>query len=342
MAGYARRFAAALFALAGVIAASDARADALVSIGSDTMRPLMERWADAFVAADPAMRIEIRSPGSNAAPDALIARRSLLAPMSRKMTDAEIDAFRTARGQRPLKLVVALDALAIYAHAGNPIGGLTLAQVDRMFSQDRLCAGGPAYRTWRPFVFGAFGDRPIELHSRNRQSGTYTAFREMALCGGAMADGVIFHDDTADLMAAIAARPNAAGVAGLGGARDGVKQIPIAENEDEPFVPAIPQRHAASADRALRYKNIVSGKYPLSRELNIYIDPARDGPDAARAAAARAFLWFVLSEDGQAIVAEAGFVPLPGGALQAERRKLSPDYAPRWWRLEKPEWWPFG
>ncbi|MEL7027863.1 MAG: phosphate ABC transporter substrate-binding protein [Pseudomonadota bacterium] len=332
--GSVRRAAAlALIAASGAVAS--AQAETLTSVGSDTLRPLMEAWAEGYGGMAPDTSIDIASPGSNAAPAALSEGRSDLAPMSRKMTDGEIDGFKAVRGRRPLKLVVALDALAVYVHQDNPIGGATLAQIDRVFSKERRCAGGKAYETWRPFVYGEFSTRAIELHSRTPQSGTYTTFIELALCGGPLADGVVFHEDSADLVAAIAAEPSAIGFAGIGYDRPGVKTVAIAENDDEPYVPAIPDRLAASDDPAERYKNVVSGKYPLSRDLHIYIDP--DEVETVRG-----FLDFVLSTDGQALAAEVGFVPLPPASLDEERRKLDPDYRPKWWRLEKPDWWPFG
>ncbi|MEM1102580.1 MAG: phosphate ABC transporter substrate-binding protein [Pseudomonadota bacterium] len=332
---------AALIAAAAVLlqGLNPAAAETLRSVGSDTMRPLMEAWAAAFAETEAGanVTVSVQSPGSNAAPAEIRTGSSQLAPMSRKMRDAEIDAFREARGVRPVKVVVALDALAVYVREDNPIRGVTLFQLDRVFSKERACAGGGPIETWGPLLFGPLSEEAIELHSRDASSGTYSAFRELALCGGPLADRVIYHGDSVDLVAAVADAPAAIGFAGIGYDRDGVKPLAIAESSDHPYVPAIPERFRTSADLKARYKNVVSGKYPLSRDLQIYIDPS-----AADAETARAFLAFILSPEGQALVPAAGYIPLPETARASERRKLDPSYQPTWWRLEKPQWWPFG
>ena len=53
--------------------------------------------------------------------------------------------------------------------------------------------------------------------------------------------------------------------------------------------------------------NALSGKYPLARFLYVIVNKR---PDAPLDAAQRQFLFFVLSRDGQDVIARQGFFPL--------------------------------
>ncbi len=80
------------------------------------------------------MNIQIEGKGSSTAPPALIEGTAQLGPMSREMKASEIDAFEKKYGYKPTAIKVAIDALAVFAHKDNPIKGLTLQQVDSIFS----------------------------------------------------------------------------------------------------------------------------------------------------------------------------------------------------------------
>ena len=105
-------------------------------------------------------------------------------------------------------------------------------------------------------------------------------------------------------------------------------------SENSP-APPIPDRYRDSDDPNLRYKNIVSGDYPLSRPLFIYVDI---GPEEAPE---RAFLEFILSEQGQQVVQSIGYVPLSDDVLVKERFKLTGRTPPLWMRVFNARWWPF-
>mgnify|MGYP000889286869 FL=1 len=106
----------------------------LSSIGSDTLNNLMTLWAEGFKAKYPNVNIQIEGKGSSTAPVALIEGTAQLGPMSRAMKSEEIDEFEKKFGYKPLEVKVAVDALAVYTHKDNPIKGLTLQQVDSIFS----------------------------------------------------------------------------------------------------------------------------------------------------------------------------------------------------------------
>src|SRR6266705_6339961 len=113
----------------------------LNSIGSDTLNNLMTLWAEGFRAIYPNVNIQIEGKGSSTAPPALIEGTAQLGPMSRSMKATESDAFEAKYGYKPTQLRTALDSLAVFVHKDNPIKGLTLMQVDSIFSKTQRCKG---------------------------------------------------------------------------------------------------------------------------------------------------------------------------------------------------------
>lgn len=106
----------------------------LSSVGSDTLANLMTLWAETFKRAYPNVNIQIQAAGSSTAPPALTEATSNLGPMSRKMKDNEIASFEDRYGYKPTAIPVAIDALAVYVNKDNPIKGMSLPEVDAVFS----------------------------------------------------------------------------------------------------------------------------------------------------------------------------------------------------------------
>ncbi|RZJ64208.1 MAG: phosphate-binding protein, partial [Flavobacterium sp.] len=119
----------------------------LNSIGSDTLNNLMTLWAEGFKAIYPNVNVQIEGKGSSTAPPALIEGTAQLGPMSRAMKADEIDKFQKKHGYKPTEIKVAIDALAVYAHKDNPAKGLTMQQVDGIFSSTRK-TGGKEITKW--------------------------------------------------------------------------------------------------------------------------------------------------------------------------------------------------
>ena len=156
----------------------------LNSIGSDSLNNLMTLWAEGFRAMYPNVNIQIEGKGSSTAPPALIEGTAQLGPMSRAMKAAEIDAFEKKYGHKPTEVKVAIDALAVFVHKDNPIKGLSLDQLDSVFSSTNK-RGGKPINTWGELgLTGEWANRPISLYGRNSASGTYGFFKEHALKNG--------------------------------------------------------------------------------------------------------------------------------------------------------------
>ncbi|QJQ97109.1 phosphate ABC transporter substrate-binding protein [Halomonas sp. PA5] len=287
-------------------------AGTLDSIGSETLAGLMLRWGEALEREHPGVRLQLQASGSATAPAALAAGTTRLGPMSRPMSAAERDDFRRRQGHEPLQIPVAMDALAVFVHRHNPLASLSLAEVDAIFSDTRRC-GEANVGTWRDLAIpGATLTGPIDRHGRNSVSGSHGIFRGTALCGGDFRLDVNEHPGSSTVVAAVASAPGGIGYAGLGYVTPGVRAVPLRQGNRTAV--------AANAETTL------SGDYPLSRTLYLYVNlPPGErlpGPE-------RAFVDLVLSPRGQAIVVETGFVALPDEQLQAARRQLGLAPPPR-------------
>lgn len=289
-----------------VQADADEVAGTLGAVGSDTLAGLMLRWGEALAEQHPAVRLQLQASGSASAPTALIAGTTRLGPMSRPMSEAERAAFVARHNYPPLELEVARDALAVVVHRHNPLESLTLAELDAIFSTSLRCGGETPIERWSQLGVELPGRR-ISLHGRNVASGTHDLFRLGGLCGGRFRLDVNEHPGSAAVVAAVAAEPAAIGYAGL--------------NHLTPSVRAVPRRDGDSGELHPPSALMVSrGDYPLSRSLYLYVNRP---PGVALPGPERAFLELVLSDAGQAVVEELGFVPL----LPAERER-------QWRRLD--------
>ena len=161
------------------------------SVGSDTMNNLMSLWAEGFNKFYPAVRVEIEGKGSSTAPPALIEGTANFGPMSRDMKASEIDEFEAKFGYKPTLLPTSIDMLAVYVNKDNPIEGLSLPQVDAIFSGTRKLGAAKDITKWGDVgLTGAWATGPISLYGRNSASGTYGYFKEHALGKGDFKDSV--------------------------------------------------------------------------------------------------------------------------------------------------------
>ena len=278
----------------------------LNSIGSDTLNNVMTFWAEGFKKAYRNVNIQIEGKGSTTAPPALIEGTAQLGPMSRPMKGTETDAFEAKYGYKPTQLRTALDSLAVFVHKDNPIKGLTLAQVDSIFSKTQRCKGADA-KTWGDVrADGAWAGAPLSLYGRNSASGTYGFFKEHALCNGDYKDTVKEQPGSASVVQGVSEDRNGVGYSGIGYTTSGVRAVPLAAKEGESF-------HEAN------YQNVLNGSYPLSRFLFVYINRA---PGKPLDPLVKEFAKFVLSKEGQGIVIKDGYYPLPASVIKEELAKL--------------------
>jgi len=279
----------------------------LSSVGSDTLANLMTLWAEEFKRLYPNINIQIQAAGSSTAPPALTEGTSNLGPMSRKMKNKEIEAFEKKYGYKPTEIPVAIDALAVYAHKDNPIKGLTIPQVDAIFSGTRKCGSATDITKWGELgLSGAWKDRDIQLYGRNSVSGTYGYFKDKALCKGDYKNTVNEQPGSASVVQSVSTSINGIGYSGIGYKTSGVKAVPLSKKEGKPFVEATPD-------------NAVSGEYPLSRFLYIYVNKH---PNQPLSPLVKEFIKMVLSKTGQEVVIKDGYIPLPVKVVDKYLSKL--------------------
>ncbi|MDD9989960.1 MAG: PstS family phosphate ABC transporter substrate-binding protein [Spirochaetaceae bacterium] len=270
----------------------------LKSVGSDTMNNTMTLWAEGFLGMYPNVRIEIEGKGSSTAPPALIAGSSQFGPMSRQMKAAEVDEFESRYGYPPTSLTAAIDMLAVYANKDNPIceAGLTLQQVDAIFSTNRLLGHESDIRTWGDagVTDSAWADQPISLYGRNSASGTYGYFKKSVLGNGDYKPSVKEQPGSSSVVQGVASDAPGIGYSGIGYLTADVCAVPVAHDAwSDPI--------AATAEYAY------TGEYPLARFLYVYVNH-RPGSDLDPLR--REFVRYMFSTEGQEDVIKDGYYPI--------------------------------
>jgi phosphate transport system substrate-binding protein len=280
----------------------------LKSVGSDSMNNLMTLWAEGFQAMYPNVQIEIEGKGSSTAPAALIAGTAHFGPMSREMKGAETDAFEKRYGYPPTLLRTGIDVLAVYVNKDNPIRGLTLQQVDAIFSSTRRGGHASDIRTWgQAGMTGPLANQPISLYGRNAASGTYGFFKDNGLFGGDFKNEVKEQPGSSSVVQGVASERNGIGYSGIGYRTADVRPIPLA-------------RDANSSHYEANAENAYSGNYPLARFLYVYVN-VRPGEslDPVR----REFIRYVFSRQGQQDVIRDGYFPVDANIARETLKALN-------------------
>nr|WP_246048958.1 PstS family phosphate ABC transporter substrate-binding protein [Brenneria rubrifaciens] len=278
----------------------------LSSAGSDTLANLMSLWAAGFSQHYPGVNLQIQAAGSSSAPILLASGSAQLGPMSRTMKASEIDAFIQRYGYPPLAVPVAMDALVLLVNQDNPLPGLNSSQLDAIFSITQRCGGHKPIANWGDLgLTGGWQTRALLRYGRNSASGTYGFFKQRALCGGDFLPQVNELPGSASVVQAIAASTDAIGYASIGFLTSGVRIVPLASTGTDYIFPST--------------ANIRSGLYPYTRYLYIYVNKAPGQPLEALTAA---FLDHVLSETGQSLVSQDGYLPLSEETRQSIRLQL--------------------
>jgi phosphate transport system substrate-binding protein len=263
------------------------------SVGSDTLNNLMTLWAEGFKKYYPNVTIAVEGKGTSTAPPALIEGTAQLGPMSRPMKAEEIDAFEKKFGYKPTEVKVAIDALAVFAHKDNPLKGITMKQIDGIFSGTRKL-GGSEITEWGQLGLVPWKGRAISLYGRNSASGTYGFFQEHALGKGDFKPTVKEQPGSSAVVQGVGGDQYALGYSGIGYKTAGVRALPLA-GDDGTFFEA-------------SYENCLSGDYPMARYLMVAVNKKPGQPMEPKTFE---FLKYVLSKEGQAIVEKDGYFPMP-------------------------------
>lgn len=273
-----RRAAAAALVLT-LVAAPAALAGRGVNIkGSDTMVILTQRWAEDYMNTHPGEIIEVTGGGSGTGIAALINGTTQVCMASRPMRDDEKKKLRDRYQTMGVEIPVARDGLSVYVSESNPIRELTLEQLRGIYLGELT--------NWKQ-VGGR--DAIIVLYSRENSSGTYVYFKDHVLGGKDYSSRCQNLPGTAAVVNAVVKDPNGIGYGGAAYAR-GVREVAIKATPEAPGV-------VATAE------TIRDGSYPIARHLYFYTRTKPSGD-------VKAFIDWVLSESGQALVEKVGYFRL--------------------------------
>jgi len=254
------------------------RGSSLTIKGSDTMVILGQRWAETYMSEHSGAVIQVTGGGSGTGIAALINGTTDICQASRQMKQKELDQMQEKYGEPAHEIMVAKDGLSVYMNEQNPVKELTIGQLKAIYTAEITNwkqVGGP--------------DLAITLYGRENSSGTYEYFKERVLDGDDFASAVQTLPGTAAVVNAVAQDPSGIGYGGAAYAK-GVFDCAVKETEDSPGV--LPNE-----------QTVKDGTYPISRGLYYYTRKAPEG-------AAKAFIDYVLSPEGQQIVTKVGYFPL--------------------------------
>jgi len=290
--------------------------------GRDDMGALVSAWENGFRQARPefqAVRFEVSLYGNASAVGGLYTGAADLALIDRPPLAIEVDGYQQGTGHDPTGVAVATGSLATRHHApalavivptANPMRSVSLEQLDAVFGADHR--RGPIHvHTWGELgLTGAWADRPVHLYGFGINRVQSFLFEKVVMKGSQkwreglceVADGD--EDAPAKIVTAVGSDPDAIGITSMDGIKKttNVRVVPVLEETGD----------AAAATEAA----LTTGTYPLRRTLYAYFN--RD-PKQGITPAVKAFLEFVLSENGQALIKANGYLPLSSAATERSR-----------------------
>lgn len=256
--------------------------------GSDTLVNVAQAWAEAYGQIRPGVMVAVSGGGSGTGFSALINGTVDIANASREIRESEIEAVQSSRGLTPKEYVVGFDALAVFLHPNNPISEVTFATLAAIYSE------GGAYDSWSDLGLTVPGCPSGEIVrvSRQNNSGTYAYFQETVLGETEYKLGSRDMHGSKDVVDLVANTPCAIGYSGLAYATDEVKMPCVSVEEGSACVPPNEQ---TALDRT----------YPIARPLFMYTAGEPEG-------AIKEYMDWILGDEGQCILMEAGYAPLRG------------------------------
>ena len=265
---------AAVLCMVLMPSAGFAQANRIIIDGSTTVGPIAKAFAEYYMSKNPGVNITVSESGSGNGAKALINGMCDIADMSRFMKNEEFKAA-VAKGIYPVATVVAVDGLAIVVHPSSPIQGLTIAQIRDIYTgkiTNWKELGGP--------------NVAIVMISRDTNSGTYESFEALVLNKQKISDKAEYVGSSGAIRSRVQSTPAAIGYVGLGFVDKTVKALKV---------------NGVYPDNA----TVVSGAYPIARPLFMFTNGyPKMGSQVGN------FLNLYLTQKGQQIIEEIGFVPV--------------------------------
>jgi phosphate transport system substrate-binding protein len=271
MSKYLRQFIPVVLCL--LIGTGAAYGEGIVIKGSTTVLPIAQVTLEAYMKANPGSNISLSGGGSGEGIKALIDKSADIANSSREIKKPELELAKS-KNVTPVETVVAIDAIVPIVNPRNPVKNLSIDQLSQIY-QGKIT-------NWKE-VGG--GDLEIVVISRDSSSGTFEAWGELVLKGAKVTPRAQLQASNGAIVQAVSKNKYALGYIGFGYLDKTVRGLTVNGIE-------------ASLKTAL------SKAYPVSRYLYMYTNGKPKGVTAE-------FIKFILSSEGQKLVAKEGFVPLP-------------------------------
>ncbi|GHT31593.1 phosphate ABC transporter substrate-binding protein [Bacteroidia bacterium] len=246
--------------------------------GSDTMLPLSQKEAESFMKANPSKTVVVTGGGSGVGISALVDGTTDIAQSSRKIKFSEKQKLQDG-GKTAKEVIAAYDALAIIINPANKVSNLTREQLEGIFTGK--------ITNWKE-VGGE--DLKIVPYSRETSSGTYEFFKESVLKNKNYLSGIMSMPATGAIVQSVSQTKGAIGYVGLAYLNTNVKALHVSYDKGKTYVePSV--------------ANAKNKTYPIVRPLFYYYEAKAEKK-------VKAFIDYVLSQEGQKIVAAIGFITL--------------------------------
>lgn len=249
--------------------------------GSDTLINLVQKLSEEYMEKYPSNYIAVTGGGSGTGVAALINKKCDVANASRLMKPKEIQ-MAEDNGVKANRIVIAMDGLSVITNGSNPVDKLTKDEIGAIFRGD--------IKNWKE-VGG--NDMPITLYGRQSNSGTFVFFQDYVLKGD-YSQKMNRMNGNAQIVEGVKADVSGIGYVGVG----------YVKNANGLNVVRVATKKGGEYANPLNAEDVKTGRYPIARPLNQYIAGNPEG-------ATRKFLEFELSAEGQRIVEEEGFFPIP-------------------------------
>lgn len=286
------------------------------------MAPMLNRFNELFVRTHPGFKFKLLMKGDAAAAlGGLSAGVSAFAPTDREAWPLEVRPFRQAYGYEPTAILVGRAGYcapgrecppAVYVSARNPLTGLTVEQVARIFT----AGGGKGDLThWSQLgLNGRWAERVIHVYGARDNGSWASALRNQRMGGFPFTRRYEPLTEYANILQAVAGDLYGVAIVGPHAAKSlpsAVKRLPLAAEEGAVY---------ASAS----YDDVLAGRYPFSPFLCFYVNRS---PGKPLDPWVKEYARLVLSREGQAIISagknsERGYVPLTVREVRAELSKL--------------------
>ena len=246
--------------------------------GSTTVLPIVQKAADQYMAIHPNADIQVSGGGSGVGIQAIGAKTVDIGMTSREVTKDEM-----AKYPNFVITTVAKDGIAIIVNPANEIQYITLDQVKGIYLG--------SITKWTQ-ITGANvpgTNNQIVIIGRDSASGTRTYFDETVLLKATPLKTMLEKNSNGAVLQTVAQTPGSIGYVSIGFVSKDVKVLPIWYNAQKIVSPTV--------------DNVKTRAYPISRDLYVITNGQPSGLTAD-------FISYILSPDGQKIVADEGYVTL--------------------------------